>query len=192
MLRDALFYPLAALLVAGMIAFALSLGGGDALTDEEIVAEGWTLEGPALRNLTVSPGINMSYRDAEGGYVQLSAFTPYDVGPGSIGTFATLGPDHERAFAGRPLRVTLRARRAARDGLQAFDTAYFPVEALPSPWAVFPLEDDWTEHSFEFTPPIVAAEPNVDLLSVFPGKAGEQKVMDLAAIRIEVIGDDAP
>ena len=189
MLRDLYFYPLAALLIAGMIALALSFGGGEDMTDAEIVEMGWAMEGPALRNLSVSPGTNMDYREAEGGYARLSAFTPFGTGPGSVGVFATLGPDHERVFAGRPLRITLRARQADADGLEAFDTAYFPIEAGPSDWQVFTLERDWQEFSFDFTPPIVAAPPNVDLLSIFPGKAGEQKPMDLASIRIAVVDD---
>jgi hypothetical protein len=183
------FYPLAALLIGGMIAFALSFGGGAALSDDDILALGWRMEGPALRNLNVSPGTEVRYIDEEGGFVRLSAFTPFDVGPGSVGVFASLGADYERAFAGREIEISLRVRAADRNGLEAFDTAYFPIEAPASDWQVFRLSPDWQDLSFTFSPDIVAAPPNVDLLSIWPGKAGESLAMDLAQIRIEVVGE---
>lgn len=188
MLRDLYFYPLAALFVLGMVAFALSFGGGEDVDEDYIVRTGWTMEGEALRNLTVSPGSNMDYVDDEGGYARLSVFTPFGVGPASIGVFATLGPDHEDAFAGRLLTITVRARASDRDPLESFDSAYFTLEGPQSPWREFTLDRDWQDYTYQFTPPIIDAEPNVDFLAIFAGRAGEQKQMDLASLRIEVKG----
>lgn len=190
MLRDLYFYPLAAALIAGMVAFALSFGGGDALSDEERIREGWTLEGEALRNLIASPGTDMDYVAEGNGFVRLSANIAYGAdGRPTPGVYAALGPDFERTFAGRSLRITMRARRPGGNGLDAFESAYFPIEGPASPWAVFQLGDDWEDFSYTFTPPIVASKPNTDLVSVYPGKAGENRPMDLARFRIEVVGE---
>ena len=190
MLRDLYFYPLAVIIIGGMIAFALSFGGGEALSDNEIIEMGWSLDGPSLRNLNVSPGTELSYLEEEGGFVRLSAFTPFNVGPASIGVFASLSPDFERAFAGRDLRISLRVRTAPGNGLDGFDTAYFPIESAPSAWQVFDLTPNWQDVSYTFRPPIVAAPPNTDLIALFPGKEGESREMDLARIRIQVISEN--
>ena len=187
MLKDSHFYPLAALLIVAMIALALSFGGGDDLDDAERLATGWTMEGPALRNMTVSPGSNQRYIDEDGGFIRLSTFTAMGEGPGSLGVFATLSSDYERVFAGRELRVTITARAAAPDPLERFDAAYFTVEGPATPWRGFELGDSFEDHSFTYTPPIIAAPPNADLVAIFPGRTGEQREMDVSRIRIEVI-----
>lgn len=190
MLRDLYFYPLAAALIAGMVALALSFGGGEALSDAEIVEQGWTLEGEALRNLIVSPGTDMDYLDEDGGFVRMRANIAYGAdGRPTPGIYAALGPDVERAFAGRTLRITVRARALPPDGLERFDSAYFPIEAAASPWAVFDLSPDWADYSYTFTPPIVAAPANTDLVSVYPGKRGENRPVDVARLRIEVVSE---
>lgn len=190
MFRDAIFYPLAALIIAATVGFALSLGGGESLDEAEIVKMGWTLEGPALRNLTISPGSSMRYVDEGGGHARLSTFTPFDQGPASIGIFAALGPDFEDAFAGRTLHITLRARASdVAEPLERFDSAYFTVEGPASGWQAFDLGPDWQDYSYTYAPPIIDAPPAQDLLAVFAGRAGEQKEMDLARLRIEVLND---
>lgn len=187
MFRDLIFYPLAGMVIAAMVFVALSFGGGQSLTDAQIMEDGWDLSGTDLQQLTISPGSNAEYIDEEGGYMRLSQFTPDGQGPASPGVFATLGPDHERAFAGQTLRITLRARAAGDNPLDMFDSTYFPMESRPSGAHEFELGSDWQAYSFEFSPPIVDALPNVDLIAVFPGREGEQTEMDLAEIRIVVI-----
>jgi hypothetical protein len=38
-------------------------------------------------------------------------------------------------------------------------------------------------------PPIIAAEDNVDLIALFPGRAGENETIDLASITVEVLSN---
>lgn len=186
MLRDRFFYPLAMLIILAIVGLALSFGGGEEITDSEILAEGWTLSGPALNGLTISPGSNGAYIDEDGGFMRLSQFTPDGVGPTSIGVFATLGPIHERAFSGQALEITLRARASRSNPLNYFETAYFPMESEASGWTKFDLTPEWQDYQFSFTPPIVDAPENVDLITVFPGREGKSEQMDLASIRVEV------
>lgn len=192
MLPDRLFYPLALLMIAGLIAGALSLGGRAALTEEQIIAEGWEVSGEALQSLTVSPGSDLLFRAGdtlradEPAYVTLSQFRAYDDGPASIGVFATLSADYEQAFAGKLLRVTVRARSSGADPLETLHAAYYPMEANSSRWRDFPLTPEWQDHTFFFKPPIIDAPPNVDLMAIFPGWMGERKTMDVASIRVAV------
>lgn len=186
MLKDRYFYPLAALVVAGIVTLALRPGG----TNSSGEVNSWELAGEALDALQVSPGTTLEYQPDEGGYVRLSAFTPFDQGPGSVGIFASLGPAQERSFAGQEIEITLRARAGAGDPLEAFDSAYFPIEGPASDWERFQLGSDWQSYTYRYTPAIVPAEPNVDLISIWPGKLGEQKVMELASVRVEKVAPD--
>ncbi|GHA96171.1 hypothetical protein GCM10009069_18950 [Algimonas arctica] len=187
MLRDRFFYPLAVLVIAAIIAVALSFGEGEGFSDQQIIAEGWELSGPDLNALTISPGSNGAYVDEDGGYIQLSQFTPDGEGPASIGVFATLGPAHERAFAGRPLRLTFRARAGRINPLKKFEVAYYPMEGAPSGWTSFELSPDWQVYTVNYSPPIIDAMANVDLIAIFPGRAGESKTVDLSLIKVEVL-----
>jgi hypothetical protein len=189
MLRDRFFYPLAILVVAAIIGVALSFGEGDGFSDQQIIDEGWELSGPELNALTISPGSNGAYVDDDGGYIQLSQFTPDGEGPASIGVFATLGPAHERAFAGRMLKLTFRARAGRINPLKTFDVAYYSMEGAPSGWTTFELSSDWQDYSVEYSPPIIDAMENVDLIAIFPGRTGESETVDLASITVEVLPD---
>lgn len=187
MLKDRFFYPLACLVVAAIVAFALLPGGGVELTEDEIAARGWSLSGISLNELEISPGSNSEYRSEDDGFIRLAQFTPDGEGPASIGVFATLGPVHERAFAGKPLRIHFQARANPGNPLESFDAAYFTMEAGTSGWTTFELERDWQDYSFDYTPPVTpGTNESVDLLAIFPGRQGERKDMDLASIRIEV------
>lgn len=187
MLRDRIFYPLALLVIAAIIGIALSFGGGDNKSDEQIIAEGWELSGPDLMELTISPGSNGSYVAEEGGYIQLSQYTPDGEGPTSIGVFATLGPSYENAFAGRLLSLKFRARAGQINPLKEFDVAYYTMEGLPSGWTTFELGPNWQDYTVEYTPPIIDEMENVDLIALFPGRAGDNKTIDLTAISVEVL-----
>jgi len=190
MFRDRIFYPLALLGIAAIIGIALSFGGGENLTDEQIIADGWQLSGPDLNALTISPGSNGAYVDEDGGYIQLSQFTPDGEGPASVGVFATLGPAHERAFAGRPLQISFRARAGQISPLDQFDVAYYSMEGAPSGWTTFELSSNWEDYTLNYTPPIINAAANVDLIALFPGRTGENKTIDLASIEVEVLAQD--
>lgn len=189
MLPDRFFYPFAVIIIAAIIGGALSFGKGEATSDRQIINQGWQLAGPDLRDLTISPGSNGAYVDKDGGYIQLSQYTPDGEGPASIGVFATLGPAHERTFAGRNLKLTLRARAGRINPLKEFDAAYFSMEGPPSGWTTFELGPEWQDYIFNYSPPIIDAIENVDLIAVFPGRKGDNETLDLASIKVEVLTD---
>ena len=174
-----------------MIGFALSLGRVEPLSPEDILQDGFSVRGEALQSLSVSPGTILRYQAREGGYIRLSAHTPFDVGPASIGIFTTIQSDYEQVFAGRPLRISYRARAASDDPLDVFHGMYVTLERNRSGWKAFTLGPEWQTYSFDFTPPNNGSSPDVDYVAIFPGKDGDSRAMELAEIRVDVITSDS-
>ena len=81
MLKDRFFYPLAAIIVAAMIAAALSFGEKSDLSVYGIRASGYLMSGEDLVRLTAQPGTQAIYVAAAGGepaYARLSSTAARD------------------------------------------------------------------------------------------------------------------
>jgi len=128
MLKDRYFYPLAALIVAVIIAVSLSFGDRVDLTDCDVWTSGYLMEGEDLGRLTAQPGTQAVFVAPSGGqpaYARLSSTAARDSLPPGPGVFAPLGPQYERAFATRNLRMTVTARASRLNALETFDIGYF-------------------------------------------------------------------
>jgi len=113
MLKDRFFYPLAALIVAAMVVFALSFGIRVDLTECEIWTDGYAMSGGELVRLTAQPGTQSVFVAASGGepaYARLTSTAAHDSLPSKPGVFAPIGPQYEQAFATYLLRMTVSAR----------------------------------------------------------------------------------
>ncbi|GGX74593.1 hypothetical protein GCM10011309_25940 [Litorimonas cladophorae] len=190
MLKDRYFYPLAAIIVAAMIVFALSLGERIDLTDREIWDNGYTMEGEELVRLTAQPGTQAIYVAAAGGesaFARLSSTAARESLPPGPGVFAPLGPQYERAFATRLLRMTVTARASRINPLEHFDMGYFSAGSGDSGWTRRELTESWTDYSIEFRPGALTAQQGLDHASVWPGEMAEVLNMDVKKIRVEVL-----
>ena len=190
MLKDRYFYPLAAIIVAAMIVFALSLGERIDLTDREIWDNGYTMEGEELVRLTAQPGTQAIYVAAAGGesaFARLSSTAARESLPPGPGVFAPLGPQYERAFATRLLRMTVTARASRINPLEHFDMGYFSAGSGDSGWKRRELTESWTDYSIEFRPGALTAQQGLDHASVWPGEMAEVLNMDVKKIRVEVL-----
>lgn len=193
MLKDRIFYPLAAAIVLGMIALALSFGERIDLTDREIWDDGYTMAGEELVRLTAQPGTQAVYVAAAGGepaYARLSSTAARESLPKGPGVFAPLGPQYERAFATRNLRMTVTARASRINPLETFDIGYFSAGSGDSGWKRQTLTPDWLDYSIEFRPGALTRQQGLDHASVWPGETAELLNVDVKQIRVEVL--DAP
>lgn len=191
MLKDRYFYPIAALIVGAMVAYALSFGERIDLTDREIWDNGYTMEGEDLVRLTVQPGTQAIYVAAAGGeaaYARLTSTAARASLPTSKpGVFAPLGPQYERAFATRKLRMTITARASRINPLESFDMGYFSAGSGDSPWLRRELTDTWQDYFFEYTPGALTAQQGLDHFSIWPGETAEALNMDVKYMRIDVL-----
>ena len=194
MLKDRFFYPLALALIAGMIWYALSLSSVTKLSDACIWQNGFSVQGDDLITLTASPGTTYEYRGAtptDSAHVVAMTQIPRRDAPASAGVFASLGPDYERALAGQNIRITIRARAGRKNPLDQFDMGYFTAGAGDSGWRRRTLTDDWQDYVLDFAPKPPNGDPDLDYLGVWPGDSGEQKAMDIAFMKIDVLSKPA-
>ena len=190
MLRDLYFYPLAALVIGGIIAYALSLGSYERPSDIDIATNGYVMSGEQFTNLTTSAGTNAEYIAAtpnSPAYARLwTHIAKGNLGP-SAGVFAPLNSDYERAFAGKTLRMTVTARQSRNAPLEEFQMGYFTAGAGDSGWKTRTLTPDWKDYTFQFKPGLPQGAADIDYFGIWPGETAEQLSMDVSKMRIEVM-----
>jgi len=194
MLKDRFFYPLAALIVAVIIALALSFGDSVDLTDCEIWTSGYLMEGEDLVRLTAQPGTQAVFVAASGGepaYARLTSTAARDSLPPGPGVFAPLGPQYERAFAARDIRITITARASRQNPLDAFDIGYFSAGSEDSGWKRHTLTDGWQDFVLIFNPGPLTERRGLDHASVWPGETADLLNVDVKKFRVQVLNPPA-
>jgi len=194
MLKDRFFYPLAALIVAIMIAVALSFGESVDLTECEIWTAGYEMKGEDLARLTAQPGTQAVFVAASGGepaYARLSSTASRDSLPPGPGVFAPLGPQYERAFASRKLRMTVTARASRMSPLETFDIGYFSAGSGDSGWQRETLSPEWKDYTVEHELGALTDRQGLDHASVWPGETAELLNVDVQNIRVQVLNPPA-
>lgn len=190
MLKDRFFYPLAAVIVVAMVGFALSFGERVELTECEIWSSGYTMEGEDLVRLTAQPGTQAVFVAAASGqpaYARLTSTAARDSLPKGPGVFAPLGPQYERAFATRNLRMTVTARASRLNGLESFDIGYFSAGSGDSGWMRKTLSSGWAEYEMEFRPGALTELQGLDHASIWPGETAELLNVDVQKITVRVL-----
>lgn len=190
-MKDMFFYPLAALIIGGIIYYALSFRVDAAPVDPNI----FDVSGTDLVELFPSPGTTVSLSaDANGDTVLaiLSAHTSRALSPPSAGVFGTLGPVHEASFGGKPVRITVRARAGRTTPSETFELGYFTAGAGDSEWQSFQISDDFTDHSFVYIPNPPRGEAGNDYVGIWPDPSGQNGTIEVMSVRVEKIVDAAP
>jgi len=190
-MRDLFFFPLAALFVAGMIYFALSMGGEtETRSDADVLRDGYVLSGLDFSALTAAAGTNFIVPDETQinvNYVVMSAQVPREGGPASLGVFATLGPQYEKVFADRTIEITVRARQGQVNPSESFEMGYYTLDAGASGWKEFEITENFEDYAFRFKPGLPQDEAEIDYLGIWPSPSGESKSIDVERITVKVV-----
>lgn len=190
MLRDAIFYPLALVVVAGLVMFALSRGADHSTSPEKILEDGLIVQGGDLRRLTASPGTQIVFVPANSGapaFAQLSSLTAFENALPSPGVFVTLSPVYERAFAEKKLRLSVRARASKLVPSPSFQIGYFTERAESSGWQSQDLSPEWSDYTVEFQRGVSTQSGDLNFFSIWPGQTAEPLGVDVSHMRIEVL-----
>ena len=176
------FYPLALAAVAGIVLFALSLGGRRAeLSVEDVRRDGFRLEGAELVQLVASPGTEVVVGEGMARAVMVSSRAE---SPPSAGVFATLVPAHEEAFAGQPTEMVWRIRRPAGPGW--VELGYFTLGGGDTGWRAVEVGGDWTDAAITFVPGRTE-EPGFDYAGLWPGVGEpEEDVVEIESVTVRL------
>jgi len=180
-MKDRFFYPLAALVVFAMIAFALSLKTDTTPSNVDV----YERQRADLVDLFPSPGTTV--RLSETGddiYAVLSAHMTREIAPPSSGVFGTLGPAYEANFGGATITITVRARQSKIAPSAKMELGYFTTGVGDSGWKPFELSNEYVDYSFEFSPnpPL---EEGIDYVGIWPDPDGKGGSIDVQSVRVE-------
>lgn len=192
-MKDWQFYPIAIFVICAMVIFAMTRG------QHEVLEQGadFRVEGQSLNTLYAAEGVSFSIAgDAvnPNSYAVLSAHVSRANAPPSAGVFVTLTPAYRQAFAGKELRITIRARKGRATPLDSFDIAYLSegVAAGSSGWRTFPLSNEFEDISFTYTPKNTDGAPGTDYVGIWPDVEGNGRTMDVKFIKVAVVSSATP
>lgn len=185
-MKDIFFYPLAVLIFAGIIAFALSFKNDvPPLTKSEIFAQGFVLKNETLQRLTASPGTTLDFNRNDGVKAVLKSHIAREVAPPSAGVFATLGPEYESAFADILLEIQVSARLVDDQTKALLEIGYFSAGSGDSGWKAFTLTPEFETYTVFFRPGPVLKEKGQDYIGLWPDPNGLQIPIEIMSISVK-------
>jgi len=190
MLKDRYFYPLALVVIVGLIWHAWSKVDYEIPSQSYILEYGFIAQEEDLKSLTASPGTSFKYAaktNTEPAYIVMLSNIPRKDAPASPGIFAVLDKHYEQAFAEKKIRVTVRARSGQKNPLTYFDMQYSTADVGDTGWLRRSLTTQWMDYSFEFTPKAPQNDLEADYVGIWPGETGKKKTMDVQFMKIDVI-----
>lgn len=192
-MRDKIFFPLAALLMILMVFLAIQPGigrlpdgamAGDGVNYERIVIDGPYLNkviagGDAITRLVRDGPDYLLYIETEAGAL---ADAP------ELGPHFRLAADIETQFAGRKIRVTVRARPADMRGAEKIQVNYSAGRVGESGWQAFDLQRGFSDVSFEYDVPPIQGDQGVDYIAIRPIVPDKSRALIVERIVFERIG----
>lgn len=196
-MRDRLFFPLTALLVAALIwlAFLPGIGrlpsgavaGDGANYDRIVIADTYLNKiiagGDAIARLERRPGGRYVL------YIEAAALALSE--EPEAGPHFRLASDIELQMAGQRIRVTARVRPALDRGATRVRMNYSTGRAGESGWQAIALQPDFSEVSFEYDVPPLAGEQGVDYLAIRPDVPEKVRAILVEQVMIERLGPSA-
>ena len=192
-MKDSVFYPLIAIVVAAMVLSALFLGwrqpqcgpfgGADGPDDYSLII----LEGSDLCRMEGYIGYDLSLEDDV-----LTIRAEHDANLADVQRNAhfRLGPDLETVYAGHKVRISVTVKPTDGGGAEAFEFNYSTGKAGNSGWIRFDLKPDWETYTAEIDVPRKLLENNValDYISVRPVVPEKTRGIELREIRFRRLG----
>lgn len=173
-MRDHFFFPLAALLAAGMAWLAVMPAFGakpsGPVTGDGVHYDRIEVSGDALYKIIAGGDLRTEIRrfddDSHKLYLEVEAGTLAD--GVEFGPHFRLAADIETQFSGRLIRVTVTAQPAEVKGAEQIVVNYSAGRVGESGWELFDLTPESREVSFEYRVPEVQGDQASDYLGIRP------------------------
>ena len=185
-LPDWAFYPIAALVIGGMIGVALSAGDTVTVSAEDLLESGRVYEGQELGALATGNGLNvqmMGENDAV--FARVSADRGQFDGLQSAGAFFVLNDMEREAFQGHSIRMRLIARSAGANGAEGTHVNLFLPGRSQADWQRIELSGDYQTYDLDVSVP--ACEWEFGFVSLWPDWDEGANAIDVERIEISVL-----
>lgn len=192
-LKDSVFYPVIAVVVALMIASSMYLGlqrpqcgpfgGADGPDDYSLII----LKGQDLCRMQDHIGFDL---ELENDVLEIRASEEANFPNVQQNAHFELGPDLETVYAGHKLRISLTVKPTDEAGAQAFEFNYSAGKAGDTGWTRFDLKPEWETYTAEVDVPRKLLENTValDYISVRPVVPEKTRGIELSEIRFRRLG----
>lgn len=181
---DPLFYLFAVIIVAGMIAFALS--GEQETRGFSFDGRHLVIENEALAGLVPGPGTEADYVPTEQS-ARITANAPFaQAGTLSAGVGLLLPRAFEEDVIGHTVEVTIEMR-AMQNGHNEAYMSYFTAGSGDSPRHVAELSDDWQTFTFRFDVPANAEANDQEWIGIWPDLDGLERAVLVRRIEAEIL-----
>ena len=185
-MRDFIFYPLCALVVGGIIWYALSFTPGTAPIN---ISEGYTASGEDLQYFLVPNQLEFTLKKDEqiGQTVAVLTSNANKASvPPSAGICMRLGPDFEAAFEGKELEMTVRARVGDTSPTPRFQMGYFVVGTEGSGWKEFTPTDQYADYKIRLKKTAAQGKTRGDYAGIWPDIDGKGRTLNVASITVKL------
>ncbi|HBH44032.1 MAG: hypothetical protein CME99_13925 [Hyphomonas sp.] len=173
-MKDRIFFPLALLLLVGMVLLAIWPAFGR-LPDGSVTGDGVnydqiTIEGAFLNKVVAGGDATTELvRDGDGDYLLFIEAQAGMLGPEpEEGPHFQLASDLEVQFSGRRIRSTVRMRPADQRGAMQAKLIYSVGRDGDSGWQTFDLEPEFQDFSFEYIVPDHIGDQAFDYFAIRP------------------------
>ena len=178
------FFPIMALLAAGLIMLGLAIR--PAGSDPTLQGDRLEYRGPALANFIAGPGTQVAFvPDYPGGPVARMGATASVEARNSAGVGLVVPDEFEARAAGRRIRVEAELR-GIDDTLDRTGLAYYTVGPGDSGVREVPVSDQFETVAFEWTVP--ESEPNGrEWVGLWPDLEGRGRQILVRRVSVEIL-----
>lgn len=192
-MRDHIFFPLVLVLVLALVGLAIMPGIGrlptGAVAGDGFNYERVTITGTYLNKIIAGgDAATLLVREGRDYFLRIEAKAGALSDAPELGPHFRLAADLEKQFAGRRIRVSVRARPAEQRGAEAIMVNYSAGRVGESGWRTFDLQRDFSELSFEYEVPPVVGEQGVDYLAIRPVVPDKSRAILVEQVTFERIG----
>lgn len=185
-LPDWAFYPLAILLIGGMIGGALSFGNTGVRSAEDLVENGRIYEGAELGALATGNGLYVQMMgEGDAVFARVSADRGQFDGLQSAGAFFVLDDTERAAFQGHRIRMRLVARSAGSNGAEGTHVNLFLPGRSQADWQRIELTADYQAYDLDVGVP--ACEWDFAFVSLWPDWDEGANTIEVERIEVSVL-----
>lgn len=182
-LPDWAFYPIAALVTAGMVAGALSYGDNAVRSREEILSEGIVFEGDSLNALTTGNGLTAQFlSEGDEMFARIDAVRGPFEGIQSAGAFFTLSPAEVAAIQGRRVRLSFTVRSAPEHGAEGVRLNFFVPGVGQNAGEHVAVSGEFEAFTIEVAAPTCSWD--FAFIGMWPDWAFERNTIDLERVEL--------